>query len=165
MLVEYVLRKATCEDEEFLEKLYATSRDFDLAHAPWSDSQKRAFLDSQGRLQRDHYRKFFPNSEQQIIVVTDAPVGRLYVDRTEDEIHLMDVCLLPEYRNRGIGQSILEELVSESVASDLRIWCTVSLLNHGSRKFFARNGFRVIRENGPNVELERLPYPREGKTP
>ena len=157
MQSSYTLRLAESEDEAFLEKLYATSRDFDMVHAPWTDAQKRAFLDSQGKLQREHYRKAFPNALQHIICVDNTPVGRLYVDRTETEIHLMDLCLLPDFRSRSIGQSVVTSLIKESEKTGVRIWCTVSLLNQGSQRFFARNGFTVIRENGPNIEFERIP--------
>ena len=153
--MRFELREATDDDEKFLEDLYATSRDFDMVHAPWTDLQKRVFLDSQGRLQREHYAKFFPRSQQHIILVDNEPAGRLYVDRTPNEIHLMDICLLPEYRGKSIGQALLDDLIAESQQTGIRIWCTVSLLNHGSQKFFKRNGFAVIKEEGPNVEFER----------
>lgn len=123
--------------------------------APWSEEQKREFLLVQGRAQRDSYAKFFPNSTQEIVCRGEEPVGRLYLDRTDSEIHLMDICLLPEYRNLGIGREIVRSLIEESEETRLPIWGTVSFFNPGSLRFFQSHGFRVVGENGPNFEVRR----------
>ena len=150
-------RAVTPDDERFLMDLYATSRDSEMRLAPWSDEQKRAFLDQQGALQRKHYSEYFPQAAHEIVLVDDAPVGRTYIDRTGNEIHFMDICLVPEYRNRGIGQHLIDTLIAESEEHGMRLWCVVSRVNLGSLKFFQRNGFVVSGEHGPNLELERIP--------
>jgi GNAT superfamily N-acetyltransferase len=45
------------------------------------------------------------------------PAGPRYVMRAGDEIRIIDIALLPEYCNRGIGTALLRGLQSEAAAA------------------------------------------------
>ena len=49
-----------------------------------------------------------------LILVGGQPAGRLYLHRRDDEIRIMDIALLPDYCNRGIGTTLLRGLQSEA---------------------------------------------------
>jgi GNAT superfamily N-acetyltransferase len=69
----------------------------------WSEEQKREFLDMQFRAQASHYREHYPDCEFLVIELEGERAGRLYIDRMEDEIRIVDIALLPAHRGGGIG--------------------------------------------------------------
>jgi GNAT superfamily N-acetyltransferase len=52
-----------------------------------------------------------------VILVGGLPAGGLYVAREDDEIRIVEIALLPEYCNRGIGTTLLHGLQSEAAAA------------------------------------------------
>ena len=47
-------------------------------------------------------------------MVDDAPVGRLVTDTSTDHVELIDIALLPEYRNHGIGTGVLRGVLAQA---------------------------------------------------
>ncbi|HKC63973.1 MAG TPA: GNAT family N-acetyltransferase [Pyrinomonadaceae bacterium] len=147
------LRPATPEDEEFLLKLYATVRAEELAQVPWSDLQKEAFLRMQFAAQQFHYREHNPTATHDIILLDGLQIGRLYVARRESEIRILDITILPEHRNRGIGTPIIKDLMDEATRTGkpLNIW--VEFFNP-SHKLFERLGFVKVEDDRVNHLME-----------
>lgn len=52
-----------------------------------------------------------------MIVSDRQSVGRLYVSRWPEEIRVVDIALLPDFCNRGIGTTLLQRLQAEAQAS------------------------------------------------
>src|SRR5271166_4356002 len=104
-------------DEAFLLQLYASTRAAEMQLIPWDNAQKEAFLRSQFALQTHHYRKYYPDAAFLIVQFDDKPIGRLYVDRSERYIHVIDIALLPEYRGAGIGGRLMRDVLSEAAAA------------------------------------------------
>src|SRR5262249_40916518 len=96
--------RATLEDEQaFLVQVNARRRAEELAMTNWDVAQRDAFVEMQFAAQQAHYRNRFPQAEQQIVESGGQPVGRLYVACLEDQIRILDITILPEFRGRGIG--------------------------------------------------------------
>ena len=150
---EIVLRAETTEDLEFARRLYASARAGEMARAPWSDEQKDAFLRSQFQLQHAHYRKFYPDAAYQIIVAGGHDIGRIYVYRTRDEIRLMEITILPEYRHQGIGEKLIRALMDEAAESNRKVALHVETENP-ARHLYERLGFRPIEDEGVYVLME-----------
>jgi ribosomal protein S18 acetylase RimI-like enzyme len=112
--MKVTLRPVEPNDEPFLYRVYAGTRQEELAQVPWTEAQKEAFLRMQFDAQARYYREHYAGAEFSIILSGDLPVGRLYVARWPDEIRIVDIALLPECRNAGIGASLLKNLISES---------------------------------------------------
>src|SRR6266446_594648 len=75
-----------------------------------------AFLLAQFRLQALHYRSHYPGAEFHIVLHQGRCIGRLYVHRGTNEIRLMDITLIPEYRGRGFGRRLLESVLDAAIA-------------------------------------------------
>src|SRR4051794_10833224 len=97
-----VLRPITREDESFLAGLYASTRAAELAQTNWSDEQKTMFCRMQFNAQTKDYESNYPDASFQIIERDGIAAGRLLVRRSEDEVHVIDISLLPEHRGAGI---------------------------------------------------------------
>src|SRR5688572_1350238 len=107
------LREVTPADRELLFRIYASTREEELAPVPWTDEQKRFFLQQQFEAQDESYRGNYPGAEFSIIVADGCDAGRLYVHRRKNEIRIMDIALLPEFRNFGIGSALFRTVMDE----------------------------------------------------
>ena len=147
------LRPVTAQDEEFLCSVYASTREEELAGVDWREQQKAAFLRQQFSAQDQHYRENYTGATYDVIEVDGRPAGRLYVARWEDEIRIMDIALLPEYRG-GTGTSLLRRLLDEGDRTDKRVSIHVEKWSP-ARRLYDRLGFAEIADRGVYVLMER----------
>jgi GNAT superfamily N-acetyltransferase len=148
------LRQAGPDDERFLFTLYVSTRALEVARLPWSDAEKEAFLRMQFDAQRRHYAAQFPAAAHDLILVDGEPAGRLYVDRDESAILVVDIALLPEHRGRGIGTALLTGLLAEADAAGQTVSVHVERGNP-ARRLYERLGFVAVTDLGMYVQLER----------
>jgi ribosomal protein S18 acetylase RimI-like enzyme len=150
------LRPTTSEDIDFLLQVYASVREEELARVDWDEAQKRAFVQMQFAAQHAAYTENYPGAEFQIILVDGVAAGRLYLHRRPDEIRIMDIALLPAYRDQGIGSSLLAGVLDEGEARGLPVTIHVESFNRALR-LYERLGFRPIAEHGAYYLLEWKP--------
>lgn len=156
LLPDLVLREEGEDDLAFLQALYASTREEELAQVDWPAAQKRAFLDHQFALQRSQYRAHYEGAEWLLIADEHAPFGRLYVKRGQHEVRLMDIALLPDRRNRGIGTRLTRLLLAWSDALALPVTLHVEPFNRAYR-LYQRFGFAYSRSTGIYHFLRREP--------
>lgn len=154
MAASTTFRRATDDDRELLYRIYASTRTEELAQVPWTDSQKEEFLRMQFHAQHTYYHQEYTDASFEIILRDGEPAGRLYVDRGETEILLVDIALLPEFRSQGIGTNILGELIAESEVSRKTLSIHVEKHNPAMR-LYLRLGFRKIGDVGLHDLMER----------
>ncbi|HEY9231880.1 MAG TPA: GNAT family N-acetyltransferase [Blastocatellia bacterium] len=147
------LRDATPDDDEFLVRLYSTIREPELALTNWSAAQRDAFIRMQFAAQQVHYRTHYPTGIHEIILLDGQPVGRLYWADLKDELHFLDITVMPEYRNRGIGTPLIERLLERAAASDKPARIFVESFNP-SLRLFERLGFTNIKADGHLLLME-----------
>jgi ribosomal protein S18 acetylase RimI-like enzyme len=151
-----VLRPIRSEDEAFLYEVYAGTRQEELAPLGWSEAEKEAFLRMQFSAQHRFYHEQYAAAEFQVILCDERPVGRLYVDRREDEIRIVDIALLPEARNAGIGSSLLKNLLAEASRAGKAVRIHVERFNPALR-LYQRLGFARVADKGVHYLMEWLP--------
>jgi len=141
------LRTAAPEDRALLRDIYGSTRMDELKQTDWNDEKKSAFVEHQFGAQDDYYRKVYPNSDYSIILFNDVPAGRLYVERNliPGTIRIVDIALLPDFRNKGIGQFLVQELQKESALSGKTLTIHVEQFNQAMR-LYERLGFQKIKE-------------------
>jgi ribosomal protein S18 acetylase RimI-like enzyme len=150
------LRDAQPEDESFLYELHASTREQEMSALGWDAAQREMFLKLQFNAQRQHYEIAYPNAEHKIIVFGDRPAGRILVFRSEREIVLVDIALLPMHRGSGAGTALIKSLIDEAAAKHLPVRLHVEKHNSAFR-LYQRLGFSVIGDTGVYYEMERLP--------
>jgi ribosomal protein S18 acetylase RimI-like enzyme len=148
-----VLRPETDADIPFLRRLYASTRWDELAITNWSDAEKLAFADSQFGLQRQHYRAYFPTTAWGVLEDNGVPIGRLYLERRDTTLHILDIALLPEWRGRGIGTALMEWICAQAGAAGKSVTIAVEKFNP-AQKLYRRLGFCEIADQGPHWEME-----------
>ena len=139
-----LLRRSESGDEGFLETLYAETRREELAIFNWSREQEDAFFKMQFEMQTRAYRMQFPVAVYYIVEFDATPIGRLIVEHGEREIRLIDISLLAEFRNRGIGAFLLEKLKVEASADGKSLFLRVLKTNEAAKRFYQRLGFTVV---------------------
>ena len=144
------------EDEPFLRQLYATTRADELAPVPWTDAEKAAFLDMQFRAQDSYYRAQFERASFHLVELHGEPIGRLYTDRRDDEIRVLDIALLPKYRGQGLGRLLMQELLDEAAAASKAVRIHVERFNPAMR-LYDRLGFVQREDQGVYILMEYLP--------
>jgi len=135
------LRPFQAPDEEFSFQVYASTRAGEMALVQWNAEEKEAFLRMQFHAQRTHYTTYSPKAGWWVIMLDDAPVGRMVVDRSPDQqINLMDIALLPEYRGQGLGTQLMQDLLDEARTSGKAVRLHVERFNPAYR-LYQRLGF------------------------
>ncbi|MGO0063384.1 GNAT family N-acetyltransferase [Brevibacillus fluminis] len=129
-------------DEEFLYQLYAASRAEELAAWGMDEGTRDMFLRMQWNAQRQSYEQQFPGAEHQIVLEDDNKIGKIVIYRTEQQIRLVDLIILPAFQNRGIGTRLLQELQQEAMREDKPLFLSV-LQTNPAKRLYERLGFLV----------------------
>jgi ribosomal protein S18 acetylase RimI-like enzyme len=148
------LRPVEPDDGEFLYRVYASTRQEELAPTGWSEALIETFLRQQFEAQSRYYRENYSETSFDVILADGRPIGRLYVARWPEEIRIVDIALLPEFRGAGIGTKLLEDLISESEASAKPLSIHVERFNPALR-LYERLGFREIEDKGVYLLMQR----------
>ena len=151
----FALRPETEADIAFLMRLYASTREEELAGVPWTAEQKGAFLAQQFQAQRTHYRRHFAGSAFDVLEQNGEPVGRLYLQGRQAQLHIIDIALLPDWRGSGVGAAILKALQVAARARGKGVGIMVEKFNP-ARRLYQRLGFKPIADHGIYLEMEWL---------
>lgn len=156
-------RPYTPQDEPFIQELYASSREPEMALVDWSPEQKQTFLTSQCKAQLLHYQTYYENATHDIILQDGVQIGRLYTHRTSNDIRLMDIILLTAYRNKGIGTHIIKQLMQEGDDTHRSVTLHVEIINPDAYRLYQRLGFTDVENKGLHIFMERLPKTADSK--
>jgi ribosomal protein S18 acetylase RimI-like enzyme len=130
-----------------MRRLYHSTRAEEMAHFPFDDAQKLAFLDQQFAAQHAHYNQHYPTAERNIIERDGAPIGRLWIDEWRDQIRLVDIALMPDARGAGIGTRLVLEVLDRGRAAKKPVTIHVEGFNPALR-LYQRLGFEKVDTNG-----------------
>lgn len=110
----------------------------------------------QSTAQLAEYKTKFPGARFQIIVYNKKKAGRFYVWENETEIRLIDITLLPQFRRKGIGKNLFQQLIERSNKFQKKISLHADPSNP-VLKLYERLGFVHIKNNGRHFYMERQP--------
>jgi ribosomal protein S18 acetylase RimI-like enzyme len=146
------LRPESPQDEAFLFELYASTRQEELDSWGWPPALRAGFLQMQFKASQG-YQASFPQAEFQIILLNGQVAGRLVVNRTPEELRVVDFALVPERRNAGLGSTVLQRVIAEAAAARKPIRLRV-LKGNRAQRFYERLGFVCIGESELHREME-----------
>lgn len=128
------LRPATLDD---LELTYAITEDAMRAYIEqtWGDWN----TDEQ---QRKHLANFTPETHR-IILADDAVAGFVAIETFPTYTWLVKLYLFKEYRGRGIGSKILQDLLDDARTQGKRVTLQVLSVNKRAQALYARHGFKI----------------------
>ena len=149
------LQPVTDSDEDFLLELYKSSRGDDLRGLGWSEDGISEFLEMQHEahcnLQNDH-----EHVSDQLVLIDGKRIGRLSIEALAGEIRCLDLALLPEYRNQGVGTLLIHRLQAQATSAGCALHLQVIRFNRAVN-LFERLGFQRTSETGTHFQMEWLP--------
>ena len=151
-------------DIAFLFRAFAAARADEVAPHGWSDAQKDGYLRTQFEAQQRYYQSTYADADFELVLYEGAPAGLVFVDRRPDELRVIDLALVPEFRNLGIGGALVEALLAEAAASGKVVRIHVDKTNR-ARRLYERLGFTCI-ENGDSYDfMEARPQVQSATIP
>ncbi|MGZ4765436.1 MAG: GNAT family N-acetyltransferase [Ilumatobacteraceae bacterium] len=147
----FALRAALPTDVEFEQYLYASTRE-DLR--PLGPEVFDGLIGMQFRAQTMSIRLDHPRADRKIVLVDDAPVGRLGVDASATHVELIDIAQLPDYRNQGIGSSVLRGVLAQADRIGRVVRLQVEKQSRAVR-LYERLGFAITGDAGMYLAMSR----------
>lgn len=147
-------RSISDADMTFLSTLYASTRADEMRQVPWTDEEKKNFLQMQFNAQHVHYQEHYPDARFEIIMMDGVAIGRLYQEEWPSQIRIIDIALLPEFRGKGIGRQLMQQVIDEGN----RIGKAVSIHvehNNPAMRLYKRLGFQKVGDKGVYFLMER----------
>ncbi|MCP4536107.1 MAG: GNAT family N-acetyltransferase [Chloroflexi bacterium] len=150
------LRSITEQDMDFLCRVYASTREAELAVLDWDDARKESFLQMQFTAQHTHYQHHFGDASFDLVLIDDEPVGRLYLHHRKDEIRIIDIALLTQHRGKGVGSALMRGILDQAAQADLSVRIHVER-NNPALGLSHRLGFCEIGDEGAYWLMEWKP--------
>ncbi len=145
-------RAATEQDDAFLFALFKDVRSAEFAHAPLAPAQLDMLMNIQYAGQKQSYGAQYPGGND-IVLLDGQPIGRMWLYQGPAEHHLVDISLMADFRNLGIGAALLTEAIAAARAAGVRLCCSVAATNHGSLRFHQRLGFQIVGQDEVYYDL------------
>ena len=142
------------DNQEFLFRLYSSTREHEISALGWPSAQQEAFLRMQFNSQQRWYETAYPGADHQLILIDDQPAGRILVLRDSKTYTLVDIALLTQHRNTGIGTQLLRQLIAEADKACVPLRLHVLKSNPACR-LYERLGFAKTGEDGIYYEMEK----------
>ncbi len=149
-------RSAQPEDQSFLIKLYKSSRGDDLRGLGWDENRISEFLEMQYTAQQNLYNGEDDEATDELILLGNEPIGRLMIQLRPHENRLIDLALLPDYRERGLGTHLIQRLQESARIERKPLRLQVIRFNRAV-SLFERLGFVRTSETGSHFQMEWLP--------
>jgi ribosomal protein S18 acetylase RimI-like enzyme len=145
-VTEYVLRRASADDSVALYALHrAALGSYIIAiYGPWDDSAQRSF-----------HRAWFDPDRLWVIESGGQLIGVLDYTFHDDHVELRRITIHPDYQNRGIGTSVLTDLLARADERGLPTTLEVFDVNPAIR-LYERLGFIKAERVGHKVHMTRF---------
>lgn len=140
--IEY--RKASENDTDFL---------LDLRMKTMNEHYASSNLatDRESTLQRVLYEFEKAN----IVLLNNEPIGLLKINRSTDNIEVLQLQIDPEQQGKGLGKEILKNIIKEAVLADKNVSLSV-LKTNKAQHLYSSLGFKVIGEDEHSYFMEFL---------
>ncbi len=138
----------------FLRGLYGSIREDELRQVAWDRAAKDTFLDQQFDAQHGYYQAHYQGADFCLVLNGDQPIGRLYLFRGPATYNLIDIALLADWRGRGIGSHLLEQVLVEadSLGRSIRLFVEPE---NPARRLYEHLGFRETGRHQIYLQMSR----------
>jgi ribosomal protein S18 acetylase RimI-like enzyme len=141
--VKITLRAVTPDDQPFEVTLFkATHRELFGSMVGLSEAAIHQLAAMQVRAQQLSFNGI-PNAHFLLILVDEAPAGRYIYSEDDQIIFIIDIMVLPEYQNQGIGAHVIEPQIASAQKFGKTIVLDVEKQNIRARVFYERLGFEL----------------------
>lgn len=154
------LRPRTESDTDFLIALYETSREEELQDVDWkSDAERLTFFRQQYNAQQLHFDSNYEDLDYDILVYEGKDIGRLVLHRSPENLHCVDIIIMPEYRKMGIGSIVMQWIERELEEKNLPATLYFEKTKPYLEQIYSKYGFVSVEDLGTHKYMKR-PRPR-----
>lgn len=134
-------------------QLFASARSEELAMLGLPPAQMDFFVRMQFQLQSNSHRTAYPRAKKEIILRHGEPIGVWLVNRSAEEMSLVDIVLRAEARGGGLGRQLVESLLAEAASAGVPVRLQVATNNRAAR-LYLRLGFVCLSRDLVYAQLE-----------
>jgi ribosomal protein S18 acetylase RimI-like enzyme len=142
------LRPATTDDYSFLRELH---------HRAYREVVTRQFGRWDEHAQDEWFELSLRDADFFVVELDNAAVGALARKRGPECLHLVELQIVPEHQNHGLGSALLGELLAEARSASLPVRLRVLHENHRARHLYERHGFVVTATIATHYLMEWKP--------
>jgi len=141
------------ETLDFMRNVYKSTRYEEMSVSGWPQMDIENFLNQQFQFQHQGYTETYKTAQYYTVMVKDKPSGRLYIDYWPEEVRLIDLALLPEFRGEKTGSVILGILKTEAIKLGKNLTLHVEAVNR-ALSLYQRLGFKEKTNDGVYILME-----------
>lgn len=150
---EIVLRPLEPNEETFWREVFYDSVGKRFSALGLAGEQLNELLAFQFKAQTKDYQTNYKKASNDVILFNGERAGRVIISDEHSDLHLIDISVLSQFRNRGIGTEILQWLFEKSRQTGLPVRFYVEKLNPAF-KLYERLGFKIAGDVGTHFEME-----------
>lgn len=150
---EITLRPRHANEENFWREVFYDAVREHFASLNLPENELKNLLEFQFQAQTIDYGKNYPQASNDVIMYKNVPAGRVIISTEHGDLHLIDIAVLSEFRNRGIGTKILQWLFEKSRQTKLPIRFYVEKINPAFR-LYERLGFKIVADVTSHFQME-----------
>lgn len=137
------VRLATLDDEPDLFELHRTAFKQHIERI-WGWDEK---------WQKANFVRECASATTSVVRVNGRTVGYLQVRHDPHRVYLQNIVLHPDFQNRGIGTTLLNDVKAEATARQVPLELAVFRTNGSARRFYERHRFLRSDESTTHVEM------------
>ena len=138
------LRSETDADERFVRHVVTDIVAKQLGAGAWPAEMRAQLLALQYAARRQSIHAAFPEGESRIIEVDGDGAGWVFIAELEQEIRLVEIMILEAHRHKGIGSTVIRQVIEGAAANGKPVRLTVANMNQGAGRLYERLGFRRV---------------------
>lgn len=151
------LRLKTESDSEFFVELFSEIKNSELHLETWPEEIKRQIIMMQYNAFEQSIAEKFPESIDYLILYQLKKAGRLQLNKNDEGIRIINISLLSAYRKRGIGSTIIEDIIKEANSKRKEVFLEVDKTNSLAMDLYNRLGFKIFREDEVKYSMKCSP--------
>jgi ribosomal protein S18 acetylase RimI-like enzyme len=148
----YALRLASEGDSDFLFELFCSARS-ELALLPLPKTQLEQLMKQQYEWQQKGYSSQYPDANNWMIETQSAVVGKVTLLQSASMVHIIDFIVAPEWRNRGVGSTVLNALKKYVARNSTVLRLSVDRQNFHAKRLYLRLGFAISQTSDTHEQL------------
>ena len=133
---KYSLRSVTEDDYDFIYQVKkdAYKKYVEQCFGSWDEEQ-----------QKEYFRKFIETYKEGAFIISfdGKEIGFYNGCATENTYEIGNVCIVPEYQNRGIGTAVLKDVLAENAGKKITLQY---FKQNPVGRLYERLGFRLLGE-------------------
>ena len=147
------MRPTGATDKAFLFRVFCSAQEGKFGSLSLPAVEKEQLLRMEFTAQLGQYHDQYPDADFNLLIVDDIPVGNFYAQYGPEEFVLIDITLLPEQRNSGVGTQLVRDLIAKANAARKPLHAHVLKANPAWR-LWQRLGFRWVEDDGVYLRIE-----------